>query len=229
MNLIDKITESVTIMRKKRDKFVVVSSVPLDIIPQPLAVVSANPSKGESMPTMKIQYVKGTGKENKAEFKLGKASVPASVISRTIKETEGKPENRKAFIIYGKLQKNYGSFLEALDAASLDYVDALNQMKELRPQKAAGTAHGAGKVQRTAVALAKPICKRFKGTPEEMIEAFLEAVNSPEFKKETIDIISANQKNFGKSALGFTKTSNRKGNPNAMKALEKVRKQKANK
>jgi hypothetical protein len=48
-------------------------------------------------------------------------------------------------------------------------------------------------------------------------------VSKPEFKTEAIDCISAFEKYFGKTGLDFIKTSNRKGNPAAQKALAKAR------
>ena len=76
---------------------------------------------------------------------------------------------------------------------------------------------------RAAELFSKGICKRFKGTPEEVVAAFLETVAKPEFKTEVVDCISAFKKNFGESKLGYIKTSNRMGNPAAQKALAKAR------
>ena len=58
-----------------------------------------------------------------------------------------------------------------------------------------------------------------------MVDAFLAIVGKPEFKQEAIDVISAYQKNFGQTSLGFIKTSQRKGNPAAQKALANRRAQ----
>ena len=79
------------------------------------------------------------------------------------------------------------------------------------------------KAARAAEVFSKGMCKRFKGTPEEVVEAFLELVAKPEFRTEAIDCITAFHKNFGESKLGFIKTSNRKGNPAAQEALAKAR------
>ena len=81
----------------------------------------------------------------------------------------------------------------------------------------------ASKVAEAAELFSKGICKRFKGSPEEVVDAFLETVTRPEFKSEAVDCISAFKKNFGESKLGFIKTSNRQGNPAAQKALAKAR------
>ncbi len=213
--------------KTKRDKFVVLPSESPATIHLPLAVDAALNQEVSIMTTATknpFTYEKGTGKENKAEYKLGNTSVPAAVMSRIFKEAQDKPDFKQAFIMYGKLEKNYASFLEALDKAGIEYYQALTMMKEVRPVKSQGTGQRVGKAERTAEAVAKSICKRFKGSPLEMVEAFLTVVNTKELHTEVTEIISAYQKNFGKSALGFTKTSNRKGNPNAMKALERFRK-----
>jgi len=57
---------------------------------------------------------------------------------------------------------------------------------------------------------------------QEVVEAFLELVATPEFRTEAIDCITAFKKNFGESKLGYIKTSNRKGNPAAQEALAKA-------
>lgn len=203
--------------KTSRAKFVVVPAT----IPQTLVEESAI-LKGETMATKNpFSYTKGVGKENKAEYKIGKATVPAAVVSRIIKAVEGKPETRKGFIIYNKLEKEYSDFLEALDKAELDYVAAFALMQEVKPKKATGQR--AGKTEKTAEALAKGILKRFKGTPEDIVADFQKMTTSHEFVSELLDIIKSYQKNFGTNTTGFTKTSNRKGNPAAIKALAKAR------
>ena len=221
----ENLTEKVTGRKKTpRDKFVVVPSEVPATIPS-LRAIEPTSKKEETMATKNpFSYHTGSGKENKAEYRIGKASVPAAVISRLEKEVAGKPETKKGFIIYGKLEKRYSKFLEALDVAELDYVAALGLMKEVKPKKAAGTGQRTGKVEKTAEALAKSVCKRFKGTPEKIVEAFATLVGSSEFQSDLKEIISVYQKDFGTTTLGYTKTSNRKANPAAMKALEKFRK-----
>lgn len=215
-NLISRVTG-----RKKRSKFSVVPSIPATILPS-LAVEAATNQEVSNMAT--ITFHPGSGKTEKAAYRLGKQFVPAAVITRIIAEAEGKSEQRKAALVYSKLAKNYSSFIEEMDKADLDYVAALEQMKALKPVKATGgTGERAGKVEKTAEALVKGICKRFKGTPAEMIESFLKVVTGEEFKKEAEDIIRSYQKQFGTGNTGFTKTSGRKGNPKAIKALAAAR------
>ena len=222
-------------LRTPRDKFVVVPAEVPATIPQ--QALEPTPKKEKPMATKNtLSYIKGAGKavgDKKAEFKLGQASVPAAVVSRIIKEVKSKPEARKSFIIYNMLEKKYGTFLEALDAAGLDYVEALNQMEGLKPKASGGTGLRAGKTEKTAEALAKAVCKRFKGTPDAMVKAFEEMVKKPDFQKELSDIITNYQQRFGtrpaKKGIGYTKTSSRKGNPKAIKALAAARAKKAGK
>jgi hypothetical protein len=185
----------------------------------------ANPT-GDNMPVVKkadlFSYHTGVGKENKAAYKIGKVEIPAAVISRLIKEVEGKPENRQNHIIYAALEKKYSKFLDAVEAAEMDYSEALSAMVAIKPKKAVSTSGRASKVEKAAELFSKVICRRFKGTPEEMVSGFLETVNKPEFKAEAMDCIKSYIKSFGQ-VDGKVKTSNRKGNPAAIKALAKAR------
>jgi hypothetical protein len=122
--------------------------------------------------------------------------------------------------------ERYPAVLDAIDTYGLTPTDAIAAFTKIRDENEKARApkqQRASKVEKAAETFAKGICKRFKGSPEEMVDAFLETVAKPEFKKEVVDVIAAYQKNFGQSSLGFIKTSNRKGNPAAQKALKKRR------
>lgn len=170
-----------------------------------------------------FSYIPGTGKGAKAEYKIGKAFVPAAVISRLEKELVGQPEHKKSMIFFSRLEKKYGKFLEAVDAAKIDYVTALGMMAEVKPRKSQSTGVRASKVSLTVKALSKGICKRFKGTPEEVIDGFLLAVNDPEFKKEALTTIKGYKKEFGLDSQDHIKTSNRVASPKALKGLAESR------
>lgn len=223
MNLLEQLKETAASLtsRKKRDKFITVpSSTPATLIPSeandPASLTGAN------MAT--ITFNPGTGTKDRAAFNLGRASVPAAVISRIIHEVEGKNDQRKAAVLYGKLEKKYSAFLEAMDNANLDYVTALDQMVAAKPEKVTGgTRTRVGKVDKTAAALAKGICKRFKGTPEEMVAEFLTVVVLPEFQTKTIELVKGFQSDFGMNKFGFTKSSKRKGNAQGPAAMKKGR------
>jgi hypothetical protein len=217
--------------RKKREKFV--PPVPLipDTLPLTQAVETAKPTEVYmATPTKNpFIYIKGTGKEDKAEYRFGAVTVPAAVITRVMKEVQGMPEKKQGYLFYTKLVGKYSAFIEALDAAKIEYTEALSMLEEVKPPKYVGTGARGSSVSITAEMMAKGICRRFKGTPEEMVTQFLKVVTDPEFKKEAVDIIKAYQKNFGISSTGHTKTSNRKGNPAAIKALKLARDKKAKK
>jgi hypothetical protein len=122
--------------------------------------------------------------------------------------------------------EKYPKVLDALDAYGINPTAAVSSFKKLQEENQPVRNVGgqrASKVVRAAELFSKGICKRFKGTPEEMVESFIELVSNSEFKKEAVDCISAYKKTFGESKLGFTKTSNRQGNPAAQKALAKAR------
>ena len=172
-----------------------------------------------------IIFVKGTSKNNKAAYLVGTEKVPAAVITRLLTALHDHSGSKMDREFYQGLAK-YPKVLDALDAYGLSPALAVGSFKRLQeenqPAKTPGSQR-ATKVVRAAELFSKGICKRFKGTPEEVVAAFLELVAKPEFKTEAVDCITAFKKNFGESTLGFIKTSNRKGNPAAQKALAKAR------
>ena len=172
-----------------------------------------------------IIFVKGTGKTNKAAYLVGTEKVPAAVVTRLLKGVQGLSGSKLDRAFYQGLVK-YPTVLDALDAYGLNAAVAASSFQKLQeenqPVKTAASQRSS-KVVRAAELFSKGICKRFKGTPEEVVAAFLELVSKPEFKTEAVDCIAAFKKNFGESKLGFIKTSNRKGNPAAQKALAESR------
>lgn len=185
----------------------------------------------EEIMTNLINYVPGKGKENKAVYLVGTEKVPAAVITRLLNTLAGLTGPKLDRSFYQGLSK-YPKVLDTLDSYSLAPVVAVDSFKRLQEQnriEKTSSQKRASKVEKAAEVFSKGICKRFKGTPEEMVTAFLEIVAKPEFKNEAIDIVTAYEKNFGKSTMGYIKTSKRKGNPAAQKALAKMRTQKAKK
>lgn len=172
-----------------------------------------------------IIFVKGTGKANKAAYLVGTEKVPAAMITRllaSLKDLSGAKLDR-AF--YQGLAK-YLPVLDALDTYGLSPSVAVGSFRKLQEENQVvrnPLNQRPSKVAKMAEVISKGICKKFKGTPEAIVDAFLETVTKPEFKTEAVDCISAFKKNFGESTLGFIKTSNRKGNPAAQKALAKAR------
>ena len=174
---------------------------------------------------MKLEYIKGSGKADKASILVGKTQIPASVISRLQVATEGKSAQRVANMVFAALQTKYSSVLDELDKAGLDYAEALAKMVALKPVKAPKTGHRASKGVVLATSVSKVIARRFKGTSEEMVMAFLEAVSKEEFSTEVISMLESYQKTYGTNPLGFIKVNERKANPKALKALKAWRQQ----
>ena len=172
-----------------------------------------------------IIFVKGTSKANKAAFLVGTEKVPAAVVTRLLTALHDLSGSKMDRAFYQGLAK-YPKVLDALDAYGLLPAVAVSSFQKLQEENRPApnpVSQKATKVARAAELFSKGICKRFKGTPEEVVTAFLELVSKPEFKSEAVDCISAFQRNFGESKLGFIKTSNRQGNPAAQKALAKAR------
>jgi len=172
-----------------------------------------------------IIFVKGTGKANKAAYLVGSEKVPAAVITRLLTALHDLSGSKLDRAFYQGLEK-YPAALDSLDGYGLSPAVAVGSFRKLQEEnQAVRTPAGQkpSKVARAAELFSKGMCKRFKGTPEEVVGAFLELVVKPEFKTEAVDCIAAFQKNFGETKLGFIKTSNRKGNPAAQKALAKAR------
>ncbi len=172
-----------------------------------------------------VIFVKGTSKANKAAFLVGTEKVPAAVVTRLLNALQNLsgPKMDRAF--YQGLAK-YPAVLDALDTYGLLPAVAVSSFQKLQEENRPApnpASQRPSKVAKAAEIFSKSICKRFKGSPEEVVDAFLETVTKPEFKTEAIDCISAFKKNFGESKLGFVKTSNRQGNPAAQKALAKAR------
>jgi hypothetical protein len=147
------------------------------------------------------------------------------VVTRLLTAVQDLSGSKLDRAFYQGLEK-YPKVLDALDAYGLNPTKAVGSFQKLQEENRPArdlTGRRQSKVVRTALVFSKGICKKFKGSPEEMVTAFLEMVLKPEFKSEAIDCITAFKKNFGESKLGFIKTSSRKGNPAAQKALAKAR------
>lgn len=169
-----------------------------------------------------ITYHPGTGVKDKAEFRLGKAKVPASVVTRLLKSVEGKTGVGLDRVFYQGLAK-YGSFLEAMEAGNVTPEDAVRLFTALKPGKV-----GKLRIEREAEGVAKILAKKYANiSPDEMVEKFVATANKPEFKKEVIDILKSFERQFKRNAFGRIKTSGRTGNSSAIKALAEFRAKKS--
>lgn len=172
-----------------------------------------------------IIFIKGTSKADKAAFLVGKEKVPAAVVTRLLFSLHGLSGPKLDRTFYQGLAK-YPAVLDSLDAHEVTPIQAVERFQELqsanRPTKAEGLKR-ASKVERMAEATAKVLCKRFKGSSSEIVEEFLQVMRKPEFKVKVQEFINGFEESFGKNGLGYIKTSARKGNPEAKKALAKAR------
>lgn len=210
MSLLESLTG-----RKKRDKFPIAPSNKIDTLTQDTI------SKGETMG--QITYHSGSGRSKKAEYRIGKLSIPASAITRVINGIGSKTGAALDRAFYQGLVK-YESVLETLEAAKIQPAEAVKVFQSLKPVKSAGTEGRVTKVKKTADVFAKAIVKRFRGEdPSKLVEEFLAMANNDEFKKEVAEIINKYKADFNVSPTGHIKTSNRKANPKAMKALAAAR------
>lgn len=172
---------------------------------------------------MPINYVPGTSVTDKAEYTLGKVSIPAATVTRLLDKVEGKSGASLDRLFYQSLMK-YGEFLEALEKADIAPAKAIEVFRSLKPVKMP-VGDRASRMEKLAEVLAPKICQRFAGEePETIIDAFLAAVAKPEFKIEALDVIKSHKASFGMSPTGHIKTSGRKANPKALKALAAYRK-----
>ena len=108
-----------------------------------------------------------------------------------------------------------------IDKIDINYFVALETLNSLRPQKA--SRERTSKVGVLAKLVYKTICKRFKGTPSQIVQAFKTAVLENEFEEEVLHLIETSKAAHGESPTGHIKTSARKANPKALAALQAAR------
>ena len=172
-----------------------------------------------------IIFIKGTSKTNRAAYLVGTEKVPAAVITRLLTSLDGLSDKKLDRAFYQGLEK-YPSVLDALDVYELTPAVAAEVFQRLQNENrpvANSSSQRPSKLIKAVKVLSKVICKKYKGSPEEVVDAFLALVTKPDFKSEAINCISEFKNNFGVSKLGFIKTSNRKGNSAAVEALSDYR------
>ena len=169
-----------------------------------------------------ITYHPGKGVKDKAEYRLGKSSVPKSVITRLLKAIEGKTGVALDRVFYQGMAR-YSAFLESMEANNITPEIAVKEFIGLLPRKA-----GKLRIEREAEGVAKILAKKYANlSPKEMVEKFVVTVNRQEFKDEVVDILKGYEKTYKRNAFGRIKTSNRMGNSKAIKALAEFRGKKA--
>lgn len=146
-----------------------------------------------------IKYQEGTGKGNRAAFICGKASLPTSIFTRLQKDIEGKSDTAKTRIFISKLAIRHGEFLDALEKAGIGYLDAITKMVEVAPIKQKSTP----RLSKEAAAVAKMLCRKYSGkTGAEMVTAFVETANRPEFASLVVEITAEYEEKYGRNTLG---------------------------
>lgn len=169
-----------------------------------------------------ISFHPGKGIKDKAEYRLGKASVPKSVVTRLLKAIGSKSGVALDRIFYQGMAR-YAAFLEAMEANNLTPDLAVKEFAGLQPKKA-----GKLRIEREAEGVAKILAKKYANlSPKEMVEKFVATANRPEFKDEVVDILKGFEKTYKRNAFGRIKTSNRMGNSKAVKALAEFRAKKS--
>lgn len=165
-----------------------------------------------------ITYHPGSGVKDKAEFRLGKVKVPASVVTRLMKAVFGKSGAALDRVFYQGLAR-YEGFLVAMEANNITPDDAVKLFGSLKPGRI-----GKLRIEREAEGVAKILAKKYANlTPEKMVEKFIETANKDEFKKEVIEVLKGFEKKYKRNALGRIKTTARMGNSMAVKALAESR------
>ena len=119
-----------------------------------------------------ITYHPGKGVKDKAEYRLGKGSVPKSVITRLLKAVEGKTGVALDRVFYQGMAR-YGAFLESMEANNITPELAMKEFLGLLPKKA-----GKLRIEREAEGVAKILAKKYANlSPKEMVEKFVMTAN----------------------------------------------------
>jgi len=148
-----------------------------------------------------ITFVKGTGRSNKAAFKIGNALVPTAVITRLLGKLKGQPEKTQERMFIAGLTGSYDALLDEIDRAGMTPAQAIEALAALKATGGRGT--GARKFKREADAVAKVLCRKYAGKkPAEMMDAFLKTVVEPGFKGEVVAILEELEKKNKRNAQG---------------------------
>lgn len=150
-----------------------------------------------------IKYLKGSGRQAKAQYQLGNISVPSSAFARIEKEAEGKPEAAASRIFITGLGKKYQNFLLALEEQGISYPEAIQFMKKARPAATAAVAKTRSRTKKEAQAIAKALCRKYAHkSAEEMVAAFMETVKAPAFEIEVLGHIKALETKYLRNEQG---------------------------
>jgi len=136
-----------------------------------------------------IKFVKEKGTNKRAYFQCGSETVPASLITRLATDLDDKPDRFKERQFTTKLnmprpgKQSYAKFLDELDAADIDYLDAFNHMCKSSPTRKIPKT----RIDRIITAITKLLhVKKTDKTVEERYDIFLDNVNNPDFRQKVV-------------------------------------------
>ena len=146
-------------------------------------------------------FVKGSGRTQKAQIKIGNVLVPAGVITRLLGKMKGQPEKTQERLFIAGLTGSYDALLDEIDRAGMTPAQAIEALAAIKAT--GGRIQGNRKFKREADAVAKALCRKYAGKkPSEMVDAFLKTVSEPGFKGEVVTIRSELEKKNSRNAQG---------------------------
>jgi len=148
-----------------------------------------------------FSFVKGSGRSQKAQIKIGNVVVPSSVITRLLGKMKGQPEKTQERLFIAGLTGTYEALLDEIERAGMTPLQAIEALTAIKSVGIRGT--GVRKFKREAEAVAKVLCRKYAGKqPVEMVDAFLKTVSDPSFKGEVVSILSELEKKNSRNAQG---------------------------
>jgi len=146
-----------------------------------------------------IKFVKEKGTDKRAYFQCGSETVPASLITRLATDLDDKPDRFKERQFTTKLnmprpgKQSYTKFLDELDAADINYLDAFNHMCKSTPKRKFPKT----RIDRIITTIAKLLyMKKNDKTVEERFDNFLEIVNNPDLRKRVVKGVTELESKF---------------------------------
>ena len=136
-----------------------------------------------------IKFVKEKGTDKRAYFQCGSETVPASLITRLATDLDDKADRFKERQFTTKLnmprpgKQSYAKFLDELDAADINYLDAFNHMCKSTPKRKIPKT----RFDRIITTIAKLLyMKKTDRTAEERYDNFIENINNPDFREKVV-------------------------------------------
>jgi len=146
-------------------------------------------------------FVKGSGRTQKAQIKIGNVVVPSSIITRLLGKLNGQPEKTQERLFIAGLAGNYDALLDEIDRAGMTPAQAIEALAAIKAT--GGRVTGNRKFKREADAVAKVLCRKYAGKrPAEMVDAFLKTVADAGFKGEVVSILEELEKKNQRNAQG---------------------------